>query len=330
MSHPTHHEGDHILVLDAVRKDAAPRRLWVRPGQVVHFGRTHRADECFPHDAGMSSRHFLVERTADGWCCRDLKSTNGTFLNDAPIAEAILHPGDRIRAGDTTFVVVPSMSAGGTHSHAREPATHKSDAPRAAVLRQPTPGELSYRSYATPSDLRLFVGVKSNSDPAFVVQVLTKKLPPLVVSEKEHARKHCPDANMVSVDPQANEIEGSSCVLVQGPSRDALQRLVEARWGRDELVTIVSAAKVDDAIQALRELVRVSTEQSPLNAGAALRPSLLADRLLNRGTLSSESFAPLGVIFLEVFGGDRWGIITRAENEAPLQQLGFTPADAWQ
>src|SRR5688572_31700729 len=121
-------------------QDAARRRLWVRPGQVVHFGRTQRADECFPHDAAMSSRHFRVERSVDGWHCRDLQSTNGTFLNDVLIVEALLHPGDRIRAGDTTFVVVP-MSGLSVMQPVADGQTIGEAQSGASTLRQPKPGE---------------------------------------------------------------------------------------------------------------------------------------------------------------------------------------------
>jgi len=53
----------------------------------------------------MSSLHFAVECSAQRSRVIDQKSANGTFLNGAKIAEAMLSSGDQIRAGQTIFAV---------------------------------------------------------------------------------------------------------------------------------------------------------------------------------------------------------------------------------
>jgi len=53
------------------------------------------------NEALASRRHCVVEATAQGYRLRDLGSTNGTRVNDKPMAEAMLHDGDVIRIGKT-------------------------------------------------------------------------------------------------------------------------------------------------------------------------------------------------------------------------------------
>ncbi|MFQ5349069.1 MAG: FHA domain-containing protein [Thermoanaerobaculia bacterium] len=55
-------------------------------------------------DPAVSSRHFEVEATGGEFFIRDLDSSNGTTLNGDKIRTAQLSPGDKIRAGRTTFV----------------------------------------------------------------------------------------------------------------------------------------------------------------------------------------------------------------------------------
>jgi two-component system cell cycle response regulator len=47
----------------------------------------------------VSRSHASVARTPLGWVLKDLGSTNGTFVNDAPVREHILRDGDQIRIG---------------------------------------------------------------------------------------------------------------------------------------------------------------------------------------------------------------------------------------
>jgi pSer/pThr/pTyr-binding forkhead associated (FHA) protein len=56
-------------------------------------------------DAKVSRRHFLVAPNATGYAIRELRSTNGVWVNDERVAgERLLADGDRIRVGDTDLV----------------------------------------------------------------------------------------------------------------------------------------------------------------------------------------------------------------------------------
>lgn len=50
-------------------------------------------------DAGVSWTHARIEDRGDCWALIDLHSTNGTFVNGAPVQECVLRPGDRIVMG---------------------------------------------------------------------------------------------------------------------------------------------------------------------------------------------------------------------------------------
>ncbi|CAK0779333.1 ABC transporter ATP-binding/permease protein [Gammaproteobacteria bacterium] len=47
----------------------------------------------------MSGYHAVVHRTDEGYILEDLGSTNGTFVNEAPIQRHLLRPGDIVRIG---------------------------------------------------------------------------------------------------------------------------------------------------------------------------------------------------------------------------------------
>ncbi|MGC3957877.1 MAG: FHA domain-containing protein [Verrucomicrobiota bacterium] len=71
---------------------------------VNHFGRD--PENHFPvNHPTVSARHAELILTADGVLLRDLDSTNGTFINDAIVKQAVLQPGQKLRLGDVEFVI---------------------------------------------------------------------------------------------------------------------------------------------------------------------------------------------------------------------------------
>ncbi|MBC7851823.1 MAG: FHA domain-containing protein [Pirellulaceae bacterium] len=102
------------VILEVQSGSAGGKKTWLRSGQKVVVGRTEGADYVIPQDGQISSRHFEVECSLQDCLIRDLGSSNGTFLNGQKVEEAVLRSGDRIVAGQTTFVVqiedVPTLA----------------------------------------------------------------------------------------------------------------------------------------------------------------------------------------------------------------------------
>jgi pSer/pThr/pTyr-binding forkhead associated (FHA) protein len=71
-------------------------------GDIV-LGRGERA-EIRLEDPFASSRHARVYEQGNAVVIEDLRSTNGTYLNEELLQGARpLHPGDRLRIGDSEF-----------------------------------------------------------------------------------------------------------------------------------------------------------------------------------------------------------------------------------
>jgi pSer/pThr/pTyr-binding forkhead associated (FHA) protein len=65
-----------------------------------------RAKECTLRagSEAISRRHCAITRAAEGWTVKDLKSRNGTYVNDERIEQATpLKPGDELRVGPLKF-----------------------------------------------------------------------------------------------------------------------------------------------------------------------------------------------------------------------------------
>ena len=70
----------------------------LNPGATKTVGRAPRAD--FILDVALVSRlHCRLTAGGDNLEVVDLKSTNGTFVNDKRIGKALLKSGDRLRVG---------------------------------------------------------------------------------------------------------------------------------------------------------------------------------------------------------------------------------------
>lgn len=70
--------------------------------EVSLIGRLAGSDVELP-DPGASRRHAEIRRNGDEYVIVDLGSTNGTLVNERPIAEHTLEEGDRITIGQTVL-----------------------------------------------------------------------------------------------------------------------------------------------------------------------------------------------------------------------------------
>lgn len=71
---------------------------------VNHFGRDPECHFPIEHPT-VSARHCDLILTAAGVLLQDHDSTNGTFINDARVKQAVLQPGQRLRLGDVELIV---------------------------------------------------------------------------------------------------------------------------------------------------------------------------------------------------------------------------------
>jgi pSer/pThr/pTyr-binding forkhead associated (FHA) protein len=86
--------------------------------KVLVMGRSLEADICIPDD--LISRFHCEVRLWDGeYVIKDLKSRNGTFLNEQKVEVATLHYGDTIRIGSSQ-IKVERKSSKGTSTLLRE------------------------------------------------------------------------------------------------------------------------------------------------------------------------------------------------------------------
>ncbi len=119
-----------------------------------------RSSESIPlTDMGLSRRH--AELTPDGqgqWFLRDLGSVNGTYVNEGAVTSnhpALLHPGDRIQAGQTVLAYGPAevvnpldlMLRAGSESEmdAQIEATASAAGSDSLVMAWPSPSEAAHQ-----------------------------------------------------------------------------------------------------------------------------------------------------------------------------------------
>jgi pSer/pThr/pTyr-binding forkhead associated (FHA) protein len=88
-----------IIKTEGLGKQALELRLGIN--------RVGRGEDCelrLPHST-VSTLHCELALSNDGVHMRDCDSTNGTFINGKPVAEAWLTPGQQLRFGDVELLV---------------------------------------------------------------------------------------------------------------------------------------------------------------------------------------------------------------------------------
>ena len=93
--------GDQWILSEA---DDDPLTFRLRAGAVKTLGRAPRAD-FIVNRALVSRLHCRLTAGDDTLEVEDLKSTNGTFVNDKRVKRAELKSGDRLRLGRTELTI---------------------------------------------------------------------------------------------------------------------------------------------------------------------------------------------------------------------------------
>ena len=92
----------HEPVIEGVSQGLEGRRFTLRPGRQT-IGRRGDNDIVL-EDLSVSASHAWIMNQQGHYVIMNTLSTNGTFVNDKRIHEAILKHGDRIRLGQAEFV----------------------------------------------------------------------------------------------------------------------------------------------------------------------------------------------------------------------------------
>ncbi|MNZ59742.1 Glycogen accumulation regulator GarA [compost metagenome] len=102
--------------------EALGRKFHVQPGS-MSFGRSNKCELCFG-DPELSRRHCEFFLKDDVLEVKDLASANGVYVNREKIDTAVLRPGDEVRMGSVSLLVIgPRVGA-----QAAEPPADEEDA----------------------------------------------------------------------------------------------------------------------------------------------------------------------------------------------------------
>ena len=93
-----------LLLLSYAGALEAPEtgRRFILDGDELIIGRSSDAHIQVDRDS-VSRRHARLSKVDGGWQVQDLQSTNGSYVNDVPIREHKLAPGDQLKVGSAIF-----------------------------------------------------------------------------------------------------------------------------------------------------------------------------------------------------------------------------------
>ena len=100
---PAINDGNFAMYLELVQVDRPSAIHQIFPGNQLIVGRCMDVDLPLSHDGLLSRRHFLILCRSESAVIRDLRSKNGTFLNQRRVHFARLRDGDYISAGGSGF-----------------------------------------------------------------------------------------------------------------------------------------------------------------------------------------------------------------------------------
>ena len=156
-----------LVILDGPE---AGRRIAVPSGPVT-LGRAPAAAMAFPDDGFISSVHLSMQSEGDGVRITDLRSTNGTFLNNERVSSALAGLGDVIQIGTMTMQVARAQSAN-----------------PAPVYSAPVAAATPTYSSAQPKDLPRMDVPAPPPMPAAIAATTT--IPRIAVDGSERFRRH--------------------------------------------------------------------------------------------------------------------------------------------
>jgi two-component system response regulator HydG len=213
----------------------------------------------------VSRRHCEVRRREGVIYLRDLGSSNGTFVNDEPVREALLSLGDEIRVGSHVFVLTQSSSSGTPEplEDAGEASTITVDLDSAYYVRHPSAAPPAPEHPRGLDDLRELFSLSRRFSDAPTVAGLVDMLASALRGRFQ------PDAFWLAtaVHPDGGLVfypmEGAP--PADGSLRSGLRRALDGREG-----VLVSKTLHGDAVQQLETtlIAPLVTGEQPVGAMA--------------------------------------------------------------
>ncbi|KAF9620024.1 hypothetical protein IFM89_010640 [Coptis chinensis] len=103
------HQQQTILRLLVEKGPKEGETLERKPGSTIRIGRVVKGNNFTIKDAGISSKHLVIEFKSGSWVIRDLDTSNGTLVNGNQIEggkEVGIRNGDFIKIGECTSIKV--------------------------------------------------------------------------------------------------------------------------------------------------------------------------------------------------------------------------------
>lgn len=305
------------------------RTIFVPAGSRAVVGRMDWADYAFPGDLYMSETHFELIFGSGTCLVRDLDSSNGTFVNGEQIKEVVVHEGDEIQAGQTTFVArasVETAPAAESFVPAAELSTPSADV--MTVPFKPKTRKMSFRTFPCRSALLLAIGQQSSFDPAEIAGRLAVLSPLYVIfnADDEGALPDGVPQEFLGAKPSSAEPSNGSPVLL-GPARgEELAQLAAGAWGQDNLVCLFDRRDRAELAEQLREFAHEKWHAETMDL-ACFRPAAVVEFLANGDPDEVKSLTGgIDAALSEVHQGDRWAVFAPQGFDSSLSRVGLTSA----
>jgi adenylate cyclase len=181
-------------------------------------------NDCPVVDPTVSRQHAELRVTADGVAVRDLGSSNGTFVNDVPVAPAggIVRAGETVRFGQVRFTLEALLGATPTTA-------------AAPVEAAPPPGATIVRQVPRRSDLEAMAAAKATPKAADPAAKDRQRLALLLEVSKGLGRATDLDALLAKIVEYAFQVlEADRCaILLTDPDGTPIPKLSRDRRGQE-------------------------------------------------------------------------------------------------
>jgi hypothetical protein len=235
------------VVVEIISVDNVSRQIRLEVGQTVRVGRASHADFALPLDTYLSGVHFSLECLPDACILRDLKSSNGTIVNNKQVSETTLSDGDEIVAGHTTFVI---------HIEADAPAASAVEKAAIESTRAQTQSPTLAPAVAPPFVQSLLEILRRQPEPLFVLLDAARDRRVLQLLRSSEA-----EYQSLYEGEKGKELEEYAPYLVSlPPQSDFLGTLINEGWGKSWGLFLTSDRPFAKVRRYLRQFLLVKDE----------------------------------------------------------------------